>query len=590
MIDYPNGHSQPNYQNSPAAEHLPAPSLSDDLRRYLGLLWHWTWLIALLAIAGGAIGYVRSNRQPRTYLASATMLISESRTINEYANILASERLAQTYSQLMVQGPVLEGVIAELGLEEMLTSSQLKGKVTVAVVEETQLLTVSVEDEDPVRAAQIANTIGEVFARINQEFQTQRYADSKTTLSAQLAQMDSQIQETNDKLGELAENYQEVTMPDGSIQTVLTFEQQRERDRLESNLALYQQIYANLLQSFESVRLAEIQSTSTINLVEPASPPGGPIRPNVQQDTLLAAMTGLMIGLGLVFLIEALDDTVKGPGDVTRHLGLPVLGFVARMDDSAAGPITIAEPRSPISEAFRSLRTNIQYASVDRPLKNIAVTSPSPKDGKSTIATNLAIVMSQSGKKVAILDADMRRPSQHKRLQLTNRMGLSDLFVQDTVALNGALRETKVPGMALLTSGGLPPNPSELLGSEKMTEVLRQVHQQADVVIVDTPPVMAVTDAAVLAPKMDGVIIVIRPGTTKLGHTKQTVEQLRRSGASILGVVLNEVEHNRSRYYYYYKGYYTYDYYYYGEPGERKKKKRKKSSGPKADTPALANE
>jgi non-specific protein-tyrosine kinase len=207
------------------------------------------------------------------------------------------------------------------------------------------------------------------------------------------------------------------------------------------------------------------------------------------------------------------------------------------------------------------------------------VTSPMPKDGKSTVATNLAVVISQSGRKVAIVDADMRRPSQHRRLRLTNRFGLSDLFVQDKVQLDGALRDTRIPGMYLVTSGGLPPNPSELLGSEKMMEVMRQIRMKTDVIIVDTPPMLAVTDAAVLAPKMDGVIIVVRPGVTKLVNTKQTVDQLRRGGANILGIVLNDIEHRRSRYYYYYRGYYSYDAYY-GEAGDRPRRKRRGKKEP----------
>jgi len=239
------------------------------------------------------------------------------------------------------------------------------------------------------------------------------------------------------------------------------------------------------------------------------------------------------------------------------------------------------EPRSPISEAFRALRTNILYASVDRPLNRLIITSPTPKEGKSTIATNLAVVMSQGGKRVGLIDADMRRPSQHKNLRLSNRKGLSDLFVQDHIFLDGTLRETAIPGVSMLTSGGLPPNPSELLGSEKMMEVLRQVQERVDTIIVDTPPVMAVTDAAVLAPKVDGVLVVIRPGATKLQHAKQAVEQIHRSGARILGVVLNDIEPRRSRYHYY-KGYYTFDEYYYGDPAE-KRKTRKKRWSPKRE-------
>ncbi len=550
----------------------PGLSFSDDLRRYLGLLWHWAWLIVLFTVLGGVVGYFISSRETPVYRASATMLINESRTINEYANILASERLAQTYSQLMIQAPVLEGVIDRLGLD--MDVARLKGGVSVSVVEETQLMVVSVENEDPVRAAQIANSIGTVFAEQNAEIQSDRYRESKESLSAQLQQVDGQINGVNDQITALESEFQEVVDSAGNLTVVVTLEQQRDRDRLEANLALYQQIYANLLQSFEQVRLAEIQSTSSVRLVEPARPPNRPIRPNVVQDTVLGVSLGLLLGIGLIFLIEALDDSVKGPRDITRQLQLPVIGFIARMERENSGPVAAVKPRSPVTEAFRSLRTNIQYASVDRPLKTLLVTSPSPKDGKSTVAINLATVIAQSGRNVALIDGDLRRPTLHKRLNLSNRMGLSDLFVQTDIYLDGALRKTRVPNLYLVSSGGLPPNPAELVGSEKMSLILSRLHEVVDIVLIDSPPVMAVTDATIMASKADGVLLVVRPGETKLGPSKQTIDQLRRSGARILGVVMNRVEGSRSRYYYY-RGYFQYQtYYYYGEPVKKKKNKR----------------
>jgi len=558
-LGYQNGHNGQSELRPQLPPIEAVPTLSDDLRRYIALLWHWTWLLLLVTLAGGALGYINSRRQTPIYVASATMLISESRTLNEYANILASERLAQTYSQLMTQQPVLEGVIERLGLE--LDPRLLKERVTVSVIDETQLLSVSVEDTDPLRAAQIANSLGIVFAENNQAMQAARYADSKNTLSAQLAQMDEQIRQTSTDLEALGDDA----------------DKQGDRDRLEANLALYRQIYANLLQSYESVRLAEIQSTSTVTLVEQASPALRPIRPNIPQSTFLAAVVGMILGLGIIVLIETLDDTVKGPTDVMRQLGLPILGVIARFDDDETGPIAAREPRSPTAEAFRVLRSNIQFASVDHPIHSMIVTSPSPKDGKSTIITNLSVVMAQSGRQVALVDADLRRPAQHKRLRLTNRNGLSDLFVQEKVVLDGALRETKLPGLFLVSSGGLPPNPSELVGSEKMLEILRQVKERCDLVLIDTPPVMAVTDASVLASRVDGVLLVIRPGETKLALAKQAIEQLRRSGARLLGVVLNDMVRNRSRYSYYYKGYYSYEYYYSEEGGRTKGKRQRKN-------------
>lgn len=554
-------------------------TLSDDIRRYANLLWHWAWLIVILTALATAVGYYLSRSQTPQYRASATVLISESRTVNEYANILASQQLAQTYAELMVKKPVLTKVKEELGLSLSLES--LKSSISVDVVQDTQLLVVSVVSENPDSAAQIANKIGEVFAENNAEIQAERYEESKTSLSAQLAQVDQQIKDVSDAIIALEAQFETVEDANGVRQVVVSPEQQRERDRLETNLALYQQIYSTLLQSYESVRLAEIQNTSNVRLVEEASAPSKAFRPNWLQDTSLAAVVGLMLSVGLIFLVELLDDTIKGPEDIARHLALPVLGFIGEIEEDTGWPITAIKPRTPIAEAFRSLRTNIQYASVDHPIRTLLVTSPSPKDGKSTVASNLATVMAQSGKQVVLIDADMRRPSLHSKLRLSNRSGLSDLFVQSNGQIPASLRETKVPGLGLVTSGALPPNPAELVGSEKMGDIMRQMLTHVDMVVVDTPPVMAVTDAAILAPKVDGVLLVFRPGGTKIAAAKQTVETLARGGANVLGIVLNGVGKRGARYYYY-KNYYVYNQYYGDADGTDGKKwtRRKKHREP----------
>jgi len=348
-----------------------------------------------------------------------------------------------------------------------------------------------------------------------------------------------------------------------------------DRDRLESNLALYRQTYAGLLQSYEGVRLAEIQNTTSIDLVQPATPPTSPFRPNIMQDTMLGTLVGLMIGVGIAFLIDLMDDTVKGLGDIAQRLGVPVLGYVSRMDDSQGYPITATEPRSPLAEAFRSLRTNIQYASIDRPIYSLMITSPTPKDGKSTIAANLGIVMAQGDYRVTLIDADMRRPFQHKIFNLPNRNGLTDALIRPDIDIKDNLKETTVDNFSILTSGDLPPNPSELIGSDKMLDLIKSFHVNSDLVIIDTPPVMAVTDPVVLSTRVDGVIIIVRPGVTKLAAVIRTVEQLNQVGANILGVVLNDVENKGSRYSQYYKGYYYQYGKYYDYSTDGKKKSRR---------------
>jgi len=525
------------------------------------LLFRWFWLLILASVLAAVTAFIVSKRTTPVYQASTTLLINEAPATRgaDYSSILTSERLARTYTEMLVKKPVLQAVIDEMILD--MDTTQLARLIQVELVRDTQLIVVKVQNTDPQLAANIANTLISKFAEQTQQIQASRYASSKVNLEAQLKRIDEQIQATSDQLEKIKDSTE-----NGS-----------ERTRLETALAQYRQTYASLLQSFEQVRVAEAGSTSNVVQIEESSPPNRPIRPRTLFNTVLAGVVGLILAVLVIFLIETLDDTVKSPDDITRLLNLPVLGLVVRHETSDNNPITIAQPRSPVSESFRSLRTNLQFASVDKPLKVILVTSPSPSEGKTTISANLGIVMAQSGKRVVMVDADMRRPRLHKMLGLPNRKGLSSLFVQPKVNLDGTLQKTATDGLLALPAGDVPPNPAELLGSEKLFDILNQIGNESDLTIIDSPPVMAVTDSAVLAHRVDGVLLVLKPGTTKLAAARQAVDQLRRVGANPLGVVLNVVDFSRSRYtYYHYKGYYYTYHYYYDESGNKVKSKKKK--------------
>jgi capsular exopolysaccharide synthesis family protein len=234
--------------------------------------------------------------------------------------------------------------------------------------------------------------------------------------------------------------------------------------------------------------------------------------------------------------------------------------------------ITIDEPRSPVSEAFRSLRTNFQFTSVDKPMRSLLITSAGIGEGKTLVAANLSVVLAQGGSQVTLVDTDLRRPRIHRQLKIPNRRGLTSLFMRPDINLDGALQEAGVNGLSAITSGNLPPNPAELLGSERMRNILEKICQQSHVVVFDSPPVIAVTDAVILSQVVDGVLLVVQPGKSKIAALQKTVEQLKRVGANIIGVVLNNVRHNAARYSYYYY-YYSDDYYGYQKKGRRRKQK-----------------
>jgi len=213
--------------------------------------------------------------------------------------------------------------------------------------------------------------------------------------------------------------------------------------------------------------------------------------------------------------------------------------------------ITVPHPHSPVSEAYRILRTNLEFSSLDKPVRTMVVTSAGPDEGKSTTLANLAVTIAQGGKKVILADCDLRRPRLHEIFGLDNDAGLTTMVVDDEALENPPLRETGVPNLWLLPSGPLPPNPSELLGSRRMEEIIAVLTQRADMVLFDAPPVIAVIDAVVLGSKVDGVLLVINAGGTKRDHAQRAKAQLEKVNVRVIGAVLNNVPFDASLHRYY---------------------------------------
>jgi non-specific protein-tyrosine kinase len=221
------------------------------------------------------------------------------------------------------------------------------------------------------------------------------------------------------------------------------------------------------------------------------------------------------------------------------------------MTDKLDRLITVADPRSPVSEAYRTLRTNLDFSSLDKPIKTMLVTSAGPEEGKSTVLANLAVTTAQTGRKVILVDCDLRRPTLHHIFNLGKDTGLTTMVVDDAAMESPPLQDTGIEGLQLVSSGPLPPNPSELLGSRRMEEIIAAFLERADVVLFDAPPVVAVTDAAVLATKVDGVLLVINAGGTKRDYARAAKARLEKVSANLLGAVLNNVKFDVSLHRYY---------------------------------------
>ncbi len=213
--------------------------------------------------------------------------------------------------------------------------------------------------------------------------------------------------------------------------------------------------------------------------------------------------------------------------------------------------VTISNPRSPVAEAYRTLRTNLDFSGLDKPLRSMVVTSAGADEGKSTTLANLAVTMAQAGKKVILVDCDLRRPSLHQIFGARNSAGITDLMRDESLMANPPFQDTPIPNLKLLTSGQLPPNPAELLGSRRMTEIIACLLAQGEVVLFDAPPIIAVTDAALLAAKVDGVLLVVSAGKTKREHARKAKLLLEKVNARLVGTVLNNVKFDSSLQYYY---------------------------------------
>ncbi len=324
-------------------------------------------------------------------------------------------------------------------------------------------------------------------------------------------------------------------------------------DRLEAA----REAYLSLQRELRQARLAEAIKQGNASVVDTAEA-AREMQASLFRSLVFAGALGLFVGLALAILLEALDDTVYSVEDLQRVSDLYLLGIIPLRSDEAGPLVTIDAPKSPPAEAYRTLRSNIRFSLFDRPAETFLVTSAGSGEGKSVTAANLAVAYAQSGVSVILVDTDLRRPVMHRLFEIETPVGLTNVVVGD-LELSAALVDTEVPGLKLLSTGPLPPNPAELLESEQMTQVIDELTEMADIVIFDSPPAVMLTDATILSSKLDRTIIVAESGQITERAINDLERLFRHARADVLGIVLNKLRVTGGDYYYYYY-YYYYDY------------------------------
>lgn len=447
-----------------------------NIRDFLNYLKKYVLVIAAVALALviGVFIYDKSIKKP-LYTTYTTIILTKSNeaqtgTTITQNDILLNQKLVETYSKIIKSKLVLEQVISETGVTY--TTEELSENVSVEAYENTEMLKISVTDQDPELAASIANSIAQVFS------------------------------------GEIAKIYQ----------------------------------------------------INNISVVDVAVTPEEVSNNTLKRDLLIALFIGIFGTIGVVFVVYYFDDTVKLTDNLEEEIGMPVVAKVFKSDVGSKNNRKVEllaqkYPKSVVSESIKTLRTNLQFSSVDEDIKTILITSSIPGEGKSFISANLAISFAQTDKRVLIVDCDMRKGRQHRIFKLSNSKGLSNLLIDDMTNYKDYINKTSVDGVHVITRGTVPPNPSELLNSKKNADLIRVLKAKYDVIIYDGVPCNGLPDSIIMSKLVDKVLIVSSDSMTPKSVLESTKKQLESVNAPIAGDVLNNVNRKNSTYGKYY-GYY----------------------------------
>jgi non-specific protein-tyrosine kinase len=497
----------------------------DSIDAYLKPLIKW-WRLLVVATAIAVVASSLSVLfQPDVYISRTTLMIGQ--TINnpnpDSGQIFIASQLASIYADMANREPIQVKTREALGIN-WLPAYQAR------VVPNTQLIEIAVTDTNPQRAQVIANELANQLKLQSPTTGGSEAGQRQEFIKEQLSSLQVQIQDSQTKIDELQKTLIGLNSASQIANT------QSQIDELNKKLTDMRTSYAGLLANSQEGAL------NILSVVEPANLPSQPTGTNKLLIIGLAALVGFSLAAGAAYLIEYIDRTIKTTTDVERVLNYPVIGYLSEFtekdDVSNHATYVIDNPDTSLAESFRLLKSNLEFFGVDSQSKTILITSPSQGNGKTTIAVNLALAMSQADQKVVLVDADLRRPAVHSALDMSVKQGLSDLIRGDKTS--EAVVKTWNETLDVITAGTRLQNVTEIVGSKRIGAILNHLSEIYEVAVVDAPP-LVISDAYNLASKVDGVILVLVPGQTREEQAKVMKEQLDRAGAKVIGVVFNKV-------------------------------------------------
>jgi capsular exopolysaccharide synthesis family protein len=539
-----------------------------ELIQYMHLFRKWVWLILLVSITTGGAAFVIANRRPPTYTAETTIAIGNyiDSPNPTYQDVQTGVNLAKTYAQLTNTYGVLQGTIDSLGLS--LNVDDLQEIVSTRILTDTALLVISVTYTDPVEAADIANQLAEQLILTSPKALTAEQQARIDFINAQITALQAQLEDSRAQLEAI--NNQLRTGQNQETTARLT----TQRNTLIEQII---QTSGAISQFFTTLSSLPQQQTSLVDIIARAQVPITPTGSSVFITTILGAVIGGVFAFGAILLVEYLDDTIRTTEDAAQTLALPVLGgiirFGKRKDPYPQRLITKHASMSRAAEGYRTIRTNLIFnASDDKKAKGTyIVTSAIPEEGKSVTVANLAVTLSQAGLQVILVDCDMRQPKIHEIFGLKNEVGLTDLLKVDIEnhphkegqmpnSFFDYVQKTDITKLWVLTSGSIPPNPTDLLGSSVLLAWIAvfRAYPDIDVLLFDTPPCLGIPDSSVLAASIKAdVILVVDCGHTHQPAALKAKQQFTDLGIRVRGVVVNRVNPREERHSYDYSNYYS---------------------------------
>lgn len=508
-----------------------------DLRAYLHVLMRRWKLVAAVVTVAVAASLGLSLTQSKQYRAEAELLIRQGneRLITDSPTVNANEAVRQLNNEVRF----FEGEDVENAVEAAYDGPLDPKGVSASVASDTSdVVRAGLTASDPDEAADLVNLYVDTFIEVRTLQRVDELLSVGTEIRTKIDDLGAQINEVRKPLTDIENRLAskpgdagllaQKQSVEGSIASQLT--------PLESQRAFYQ----SQLEELDLMR--DVSEQGGAHVLRMAETPTSPVSPNPVRDGGIALVLGLVLGVGVAFLIDTLDERIRGVADLERVAGgLPILALVPEMDEARDGAFVAARDKaqSPGAEAYRSLRTAVKFAAIDRPIEVIQITSASSGEGKTTTVANLAVALAQGGDRVAVVCCDLRRPTLQNRMGVSLTPGLTDVLLGD-VTLDAAVRR-HAGNIFVLPAGSPPPNPSELLSSDKAAGVIKALAEKVDVVIVDSTPVLPVTDALVVSRLVDATIVVTDRRSTDRKAVRRTLQLLNQVNAPVVGLVLNGV-------------------------------------------------